>query len=343
MNIFEHKLHTLDACPDWVRTHPDFEPLREIRDCYARHAPKVRDEKPPVLAGDDILVARLLTCLVSHWEKLGQERSHVEVVAQLEAGKGSDGGDLGGRPLFDLVLCAALCDLQKKAGDYYGANVLPKILSTARYAQLLYGMQPSDDWQGDFYCYLIETGRENLRPLDRFRGLAGLVPWLRKRLVYFIGNRFRKESRYKDKVGDEARLGVNPDEPSPLEGFRDNKGTPLENAALRELTVLIRDCMTEALAKLTPNERLRLGFCYGDERQNQWVARFFGEENYRTTRERQRAEKRFIAFFGEQWESKKSLHAAIIDVLPPLREEAIGILVEILHAETKGANHEHEQ
>lgn len=348
----ETKLYTLDANPDWIQKHSDFAPwskgrqkaLSEILEWNAGYAPHLRDENPvPELSEKHPLVSRLWNCFVQHWEKTGRDCPHAKVAKNLEAGKGPDGGDLGGRPLHDLVLCVALCDRQTKAAEHYGANILPRILSTARFAYVLFGKKPDNDWQGDFYCYLVEVGREKDRPLDRFLGLSGLVPWLRKSLVGFLRDRFRKDARYREKVSDEGSLGDDPNLPSMMEGFCDKNGTPLDLAAHDELTALIRECIQEALASLTKEERLRIGFCYGKDRQNQWIARFFKEHASNTSRKRINAEQHFIATFSEAIERKQESHPAIFECLPLLREEAAWMFTEILRAETKGADHEFEQ
>jgi len=360
--------YTWDDCPEWVREYPAWSPwesgrakaLDEIRGWYGKHVPALRDEIPPQPGentrwqpGENVpsqpgenslpqpdenapLVARMLTCLVSHWERTGKERPHTEIVDALEQGKGPDGGDLKGKPLFDLVLADALCDRQKKAGEYFGGNVLPKIQTTARYAYKLFGVQFDDDWQGDFYSYLIEIGVKNDKPLERYLGISGLLPWLRKILVGFLRDRFRKEGRYQAKIGSEAALNLEPDAPSPLEGYCNDAGTPLDLAMLNELTGLLRECVREALETLAPDERLRLAFFYAGTMKNQEIARLFKEKDYQTTRERQRAENRFLKAFSTVLESKMASHPAISESLPQLGIEVARILIEILQAETQG-------
>jgi|GEM_PF-5334690 len=336
--------YTLDDCPEWVREYPDWSPwesgrtkaLDEIRGWHGNHVPSLRDEIPPQPDEDAPLVARMLTCLVSHWKRTGIERSHTEIVDALEQGRGPDGGDLKGKPLFDLVLADALCDRQKKAGEYFGGNVLPKIQSTARYAYRLFDVPFDDDWQGDFYSYLIVTGVKNDKPLERYLGISGLLPWLRKILVGFLRDRFRKEGRYQARVGSESGLNLDPDAPSPLEGYCKNDGTQLDVAVLNELADLLRECVKEALATLSPEERLRIALFYADTMKNQAIARLFKEKDYQTTRERQKAENRFMKAFSGVLESKMASHPAISDSLPQLGNEAARILIEILQAETKG-------
>ena len=336
----EIKRYTLADSPEWVRNHSDWTPwetgkaLGEIRRWNDKHAPQLRDENPlPVLADDAPLVSRLWNCLVRHWELTGKDRPHAEIVAQLDAGKGPDGGDIGGKPLFDLVLSVALCERQKKAAEHYGTNILPRILSTARFAYSLFDQRYDDDWQGDFYGYLVETGREKDKPLDRYLGLSGLLPWLRKKLVGFLRDRFRKEDRYHGKVGDEASLNGDPDAASPLEGFCDKNGTPLDDAALAELADLLRDALQKALVALTPEEQLRLGFFYGERKQNQWVARHFNEHYSKTSRKLTQAKERFQKLLSDELEQKKSSDPAISDSLPLLMERAAHIFVDLLQSE----------
>lgn len=338
------KRHTLDDCPDWVREHPDWSPwengrekaLNEIRDWYGKHTPQLRDGDPPPLNEDNSLVGRMLTCLIFHWEQAGTEQSHTEIVDALEQGKGSDGGDLKGKPLFDLVLADALCDHQKKAGEYYGGNVLPMIQSTARFAYKWFDVPFDDDWQGDFYSYLIVTGVKHDKPLERYLGISGLLPWLRKILVGFLRDRFRKEGRYQARVGHESSFSSDLDAPSPLEGYCDHEGTQLDIAVLNELTALLRECVQDSLATLAPAERLRLALFYAHSMKNQAIARIFKEKDYQTTRERQKAENRFLKAFSAALESKMVSHPAISDSLPQLGNEAARIFIEILQAETKG-------
>ncbi len=219
MNQYETKRHTLEDCPEWVQKHSDWTPwetgcdkaLGVIRSWNDKHAPQVRDETPlPQLAETDPLVFRLWNCLIHHWESTGRDRSHTEVVANLENEKRPNGDNLGGNPLFDLVLCVALCDKQKKAAEHYGKNVWPHISKTAQYLyRNRFGQTYNDEWQGDFYSYLVEIGRQKDRPLDRFLGLGCLISWLKGRLSFFLRDRFRPgrgEDLYHTRIANETSL-----------------------------------------------------------------------------------------------------------------------------------------
>ena len=347
------KRHTLGDCPNWFQEHSDWSPwetgrtkvLNEICKWYATYASQTYDGYTPAkLAEDAPFVSRMLTCLIFHWERKGVERPHTEIVDALEQGKGSDGGDLKGKPFFDLVLTDAMCNGQKKAGEYYGQKVEPQILSSAKYAHGLFGVPSDDDWRGDFYCYLIETNTKlQDKPLERYLGISGLVPWLRKLLIGFLRDRFRKEGRYRTKVDTEGNLSDDPSGPSLLENYCDENGTPLDFAVINELAELVQSCLVESLEDLTPKERLRLGFFYGNSHQNRLIARFFKEKDYQTTRERQKVENRFLETFSKLLDSKILSHPAIAEAQPQLIGVVAQVLVDLLKTETKEYNHEFEQ
>lgn len=343
------KLSTLSDCPGWVRDHSDFELwktgrkklLEEIRGWYRKHGLHLRDENPlPELVEDDLLVAKLLTCLIWHWDKAGRE-AHAPVVENLEREIRGNGTKTDGRPLFDLVFAVAFCDEQEKAKRHYGEQLLPKLKKSAKVVHGAKNVPYTDDWISDFFIYLCEPGEKTkVKPMENnFHGHSGIVPWLKRALTNFLKTEFRK--RYAKKRKHERPLSsiVNEEQAiALLDGLVDKQGNPIRPELLKEYGVHVIRSFKAAWESLDRKKLTRLQHYLG-KMSDHAVAKLYGEVDSTAYRNRMRAiqdlKKQFWENLEESdlfFEIKEHLQQLEIELKNDLEQ----VLMQIL--ESSGGN-----
>jgi hypothetical protein len=373
MQKTETEQHTLDKCPDWVRQHSDWkqpwnpagraQALAEINGWNAEYAPQLRDENPiPPLKDDASLTSRLWNCLINHWGNAEQEGSHSEIVKKLIAGVNpKTKQDLGGNPLFDLVLADALCNGQGKAAKYYWEKIVnnKEIRGVAKKWHKKYGVSWDDkndeyndsDWATAFYHYLAL--KEN-RKLDDYQGHLGLIGWLARCNVlrnFLTGYHFR-DVEPTPPNGIIIKRGSSMENDSGTqswhEGLEDEKsGTPRENAEKKELEELACACMDEALNRRlyleNYDEWRRIRYSYRERMTDAEVAKKMSREEYESVdtsrRRRIKAEKNLKKIFFEELHKIKSLHTtSFVELSMEVVLEAFYEILEVVGE--KDENHQ---
>lgn len=291
--------YSFTSPPQWLTARSDYSPWLSngrqkawhcVEGIYHNSAPDVRDEPNlDQLSEEDILARKLFSCWLYHWKAAGAEIDGQKVIGALVSGRGFvRGGNLGGNPLFDLVLADGLCDQQHRAAERFTADYNHFLQSVA------FRVDPRNrvgselpDWWGAFYMYLTGIASENAKPaLESFRGYSGLKNWLRIALGLFLRRFAKKEGPSGVPGGGEEDRPPIPEPPAPP----DDKPTPEEWATLSEHLVL---AFKQARSVLSDEEWLRLYYHFGEKLQNQQVARIFCEDASKTTRRREAALSKF--------------------------------------------------
>jgi|GEM_PF-2695849 len=134
-----------------------------------------------------------------------------EVLDWLEAGRGFVGnGDLGGNPLFDVVLAEAMLRQINTAAQFFNEkyrNVLGQVGSNYAKRKNFAMLTEADAWWTDFYLLLVETTETRKAKLISFQGRSALEPWCRLVVRNLINDLMRKELRHKTETLYEEEAG----------------------------------------------------------------------------------------------------------------------------------------
>lgn len=296
----ELTIDSVDGCPDWVRNHPVLQPWEEGRLKLESRVHSWRREYSPsvcdtVFADDcdesEMVFRRQLNCWVYHWKTAGEDVDGQLVAESIENGKGyMGGGDLGGNPLFDLVLALAVTRRHSKAAARFQDELFDDAKEHAARLAPVFSREDPLEWWTEFFD---ELGGFSGRPpkLDRYDGRVGLRRWVPIILWNFLRNLLRKRGRRKAKEGElpEEVRDVNQRE-IPMEQQED----------FATLSAIFRS----AYEKLTPEEATLLSLTYDEGLSNLEVAGLLAVNPGTATRRRQRAERRFRDLLLEEAERR---------------------------------------
>ncbi len=323
MQNYVKTVYAFDACPDWLRTRGDYVPwlergrlkAAERLDGWQRaYSPSVFDSPQRAAESRVATAAKLFACWVFHWECAGIERDGDEVARSLEEGKGfARGGNLGGNPLYDLVMAEALTRMQTAATELYEERFRGFLHGVAKVynARLAVDRDEVPEWWNDFLAYLaypreLQSGKIAEPKLRTFAGKSGFKQWLRMTFTSFLPtwcqkNLLRGEDCAERNDGDDER-GSDAFEPSAPPQFDDAKWSALRKR--------VKKAARQAVAALSADEKTVVRLFYVDKVSNNQIACLFGESATRASRRRVGALEKFASAFN-----------ALIANDPELRDE----------------------
>lgn len=283
--------------PAWLIARSDYSPWSKgrqkiwhrVEGFYQDSAPAVCDEPSECqLSEEDTLARRLLGCWLYHWESAGVEVDGERVAQSISAGRGfARGGNLGGNPFFDLVFADALCARQNRAAERFNSDYFRYLQAIA--SKIEHRNQFNDgfpDWWTPFYMYLTGLASENAKPaLESFHGYSGLKNWLRIALSLFL-RRFMPKERGKEVSFTDLPTAAegNDDEGAFIDGVAaapESSRTPEEWKTISEHLI---SAFRQARSALSDEDWTRLFYRFGENLQNQQIARLYGEDGSTTSR-----------------------------------------------------------
>lgn len=212
--------------------------------------------------GPDCL-PRLWACWSHHWrtavERAGGPVDGFAVAAQIEAGRGyCRGGNLGGNVLRDVVLAAAMLRRDDAAVRRFEAEYKDTVVRQVTAVRRFAGHE--SEWWNDLLADLVGVGKAGRDGrLARFSGRSGLAGWTVTVAVRFLADRVTRRPPTAD-LGDDL---IDP-----------TAGT-LRGVISADCLELLTGRVRDALAALSPRERLALRLSVVDGLQGQQIAGVF--------------------------------------------------------------------
>ncbi len=248
-----------------------------------------------VFAGDcedsRVLFQRHWECWIHHWQTAGQEVDGETVAESIEKGVGYvGGGDLGGNPLFDLVLALAVTRRHSRAASRFQDEFFEEAKCHARKLAAVFSREDPLEWWTEFFD---ELGGFSGRPakLDRYNGRTSLRRWVPIVLWNYLRNLLRKRGRRN------AKEGTLPDT------VRDAKQEEIpveEQENFATLSAIFRS----AYEQLSSEDASLLSLYYDEGLSNLEVASLLAINPGTATRRRKRAEQRFRELLLQEAEQR---------------------------------------
>ena len=201
--------------------------------------------------------------------------------------------------LEDLALACACADGHDGAWEYFVREHRPLLYRAADAIDPTGGSRElADSLYGELFG-LVERGGERRSLFEYFHGRSSLGTWLRAVLA----------QRHVDRVRSSRRFESLPVEDTPASRTQTR---PHQPHALRYVQ-LMRRAVTAAVARLTPKDRLRLGYYYAHELTLAQIGRALNEHEATVSRNLARARREIRSDVERQLRDEEHMSASEID------------------------------
>lgn len=322
----EFSIRSVDDCPAWVRSHPRLQPWKQgrliiqdrLQAWRAEYSPSVHDE---ALADDSVEVqttnSRQLHCWVYHWQTAGESVDGEAVAESIEKGIGFKGdGDLGGNPVFDLALAAAMIGRHNKAAARFHDDYFRDSQQHAARVADVFAKEDAMEWWTEFIDELAGYSGQKAK-LASFDGRVAVRRWLWIVRWNFLRSLLRKRNR---------RLAKEDELPEVVEDVRVQETTMDQ----QEHFLILSDIFRAAYQSLPPDDATVLAMVYSEGLSNLQTAALLGINPGNAARRRQRAERKFRTQLEQQADENKESLASLFERLQSTRTDFASQLFQII-------------